>query len=440
VQGLSHFRPQFTAVQTTGFDPNLHREPSRFTNAFLQFFPEARPHIITLHVFDSRQTYYGWIFDSPGSTLSIESNDSTGSKALMLSGQFLAILSAALFGVSPVLCKMLIGEMSPAMLAGLLYLGSGIGLQLYLLLKGRNSFQELGRISSQNRLKLLGAVLSGGIIAPLCLTYGIKYGTASEVTLLLNLETVSTTLIAWMVFKEYIGPRVWAGKLLILIAAVVIILQSEGELSLSIPGVLVVIACIFWGIDNNLTRDVEELPSTTLALFKGFGAGIFNIILALLFTTASATAFQTVGSLSIGALSFGLSLVLFVEALRRIGAARTTTFFAVGPFIGTLLSIIMLGEKPPAPFWFAAALMLGGIFLLYREKHGHLHTHESVSHQHGHMHDEHHLHPHAVVDSKERHDHQHAHEPLTHIHGHWPDIHHRHGHQGGKGNDTATEG
>jgi drug/metabolite transporter (DMT)-like permease len=358
----------------------------------------------------------------------------------MLSGQFLAILSAALFGVSPVLCKLLIGEMSPALLAGLLYLGSGIGLQLYLLLQGRNSFQELGRISSQNRLKLLGAVLSGGIIAPLCLTYGIKYGTASEVTLLLNLETVATTLIAWLIFKEYIGPRVWAGKLLILIAAAVIILQNEGELSLSIPGVLIVIACIFWGIDNNLTRDVEELPSTTLALFKGFGAGIFNIILALLFTAGSATAFQTVGALSIGALSFGLSLVLFVDALRRIGAARTTTFFAVGPFIGTLLSMIMLGEKPPAPFWFAAALMLGGIFLLYREKHGHLHTHLPVSHRHGHLHDEHHLHPHTVVDSEERHDHQHTHEPITHIHGHWPDIHHRHGHQGEKGNDTATEG
>ena len=358
----------------------------------------------------------------------------------MLSGQFLAILSAALFGVSPVLCKMLIGDMSPALLAGLLYLGSGIGLQIFLLLKGRNSIQELGRISPQSRLKLLGAVLSGGIIAPLCLTYGIKYGTASEVTLLLNLETVSTTLISWMVFKEYIGPRVWTGKLLILVAAAVLILQREGELSLSLSGILVVIACIFWGIDNNLTRDVEELPSTTLALFKGIVAGIFNIILALLFTTGVTTAIQAGGALSIGALSYGLSLVLFVEALRRIGAARTTTFFAVGPFIGTLLSVVMLGENPPAPYWIAASLMLGGIFLLYREKHGHLHTHEPVSHQHGHIHDEHHRHPHAEVDSRGRHDHPHSHEPLTHIHGHWPDIHHRHEHQGGKSNDTATEG
>lgn len=358
----------------------------------------------------------------------------------MFSGQFLAILSAALFGVSPVLCKMLIGEMSPALLAGLLYLGSGIGLQLFLLLTGRSSIRELGGISPQNRLMLLGALLTGGIIAPLCLVYGIKYGTASEVTLLLNLETVSTTMISWLVFKEYIGPRVWTGKLLILIAAAAIIFQNEGGFSLSLSGMLVVAACIFWGIDNNLTRDIEELPATTLALFKGFGAGVFNIILALLFNKGSANAMQTVGALTIGALSYGLSLVLFVEALRRIGAARTTTFFAVGPFIGTLLSIITLGEKPPAPYWIAASLMLGGVFLLYREKHGHLHIHEPVSHRHGHMHDEHHLHLHPVVDSKKRHDHQHTHEPLTHIHGHWPDTHHRHGHQGGKNNDIAARG
>jgi drug/metabolite transporter (DMT)-like permease len=388
----------------------------------------------------SRHPYYAWIFAFPGCKLSDETIIAAGSKALMLSGQFLAILSAALFGVSPVLCKMLIGEMSPALLAGLLYLGSGIGLQLYLLLTGRSSIQELGRISSQSRSRLLGALLSGGIIAPLCLTYGIKYGTASEVTLLLNLETVSTTLISWMVFKEYIGPRVWTGKLFILVAAAFIILQNEGKLSLSLPGMLVVIACIFWGIDNNLTRDIEELPSTSLALFKGLGAGIFNIILALLFTAGSATAYQTGGALAIGALSYGLSLVLFVEALRRIGAARTTTFFAVGPFIGTLLSIVVLGESPPATYWVAASLMLGGMFLLYREKHGHLHSHEPVSHRHGHIHDEHHRHPHPGDNSRGRHDHPHSHEPFTHIHGHWPDIHHRHGHQGGKNSDTATQG
>jgi drug/metabolite transporter (DMT)-like permease len=356
----------------------------------------------------------------------------------MLSGQFLAILSAALFGVSPVLCKMLIGEMSPALLAGLLYLGSGIGLQLLLLYQHRNFARELGQISLRSRLKLLGAVISGGVVAPLCLTYGIKYGAASEVTLLLNLETVATTLISWLFFKEYIGPRLWTGKILILIAAAIIVFRMEGTPSLSLSGLLVVFACIFWGVDNNLTRDVEELPATVLAGIKGLGAGVFTTLLALLFTSGRATGLQISGALTIGALSYGLSLVLFVEALRRIGSARTSTFFAVGPFIGTLLSIVMLGERPPAPYWIAAALMLGGVFLLYREKHRHLHTHEAITHHHSHCHDEHHQHDHESMEITEPHDHIHTHGPITHIHGHWPDIHHRHGHKEGYSNDRKT--
>jgi multidrug transporter EmrE-like cation transporter len=138
---------------------------------------------------------------------------------------------------------------------------------------------------------------------------------------------------------------------------------------------------------------------------------------------------QIGGALAIGAVSFGLSLVLFVEALRRIGSSRTVTFFSIGPFVGMLLSIVILGERPPVPYWLAAALMLAGIFLIYREKHGHLHIHEAVTHLHKHVHDEHHLHPHAVTDDKEPHLHIHTHRPMTHIHGHWPDIHHRHGHK-----------
>ena len=347
----------------------------------------------------------------------------------MLSGQLLAILSAALFGVSPVFCKLLIGDMSPALLAGLLYLGSGIGLQLLLLVQRRNLMRELKRLSPRHRLKLLGAVLSGGVIAPLCLTYGIKYGTASEVTLLLNLETVATTVIAWLIFKEHIGPRLWTGKVLILMAACIAVLKTEGGLAFSLSGLLVVLACIFWGIDNNLTRDVEELSSTGLACLKGLGAGIFTIVLALLFSSGSAAGYQIGGALIIGALSYGLSLVLFVEALRKIGSARTTTFFAIGPFIGTLLSVAMLGERPPAAYWFAASLMLAGVLLLYREMHRHLHTHEVIAHSHKHVHDEHHRHVHEESEpAEEPHEHFHVHKPITHSHVHWPDIHHRHTH------------
>ncbi len=351
----------------------------------------------------------------------------------MLSGQLLAILSAVLFGISPVLCKMLMGDMSPALLAGLLYLGSGIGLQTLILIRRQNAWRELRRMAPKVRAKLLGAVICGGVLAPLCLTYGIKYGYASEVSLLLNLETIATTLISWLIFKEHIGPRVWTGKLLILIAAAFIVVKTGLAISFSLSGLLIVLACIFWGVDNNLTREVEELPATVLAGIKGLGAGLFTTLLALAFSPGKATAPQIGGALAIGAMSYGLSLVLFVEALRRIGSARTSTFFAIGPFIGSLLSVAMLGERPPAPYWLAMALMVAGVFVLYRERHRHLHTHEAITHGHMHNHDAHHQHPHIGIDPDEPHEHTHIHRSLTHIHGHWPDIHHRHGHDGTQG-------
>jgi len=346
----------------------------------------------------------------------------------MYSGQFLAILSAALFGISPVLCKLVIGDMSPALLAGLLYLGSGIGLQTLLLFQGKNSFEELRRLPNKNRLALVGSVISGGIVAPLFLAYGIKFGTASEVSILLNFETVATTLIAWLVFKEQVGFRVWSGKAFILFGSFLVIIKSEGALTFSVAGLMILLACVFWGIDNNLTRDIEDMPATVLASIKGLFAGTFNIVLASIFFAGSATSFQVTGSLLVGAVSYGLSLVCFIEALRRIGSSRTSTFFAIGPFIGTFLAFIVLGERPPMIFWVATLCMFAGILFLYREMHSHLHKHMMLSHTHSHIHDEHHQHEHVGTSTVEPHEHHHIHEPVIHSHVHWPDIHHRHQH------------
>lgn len=346
----------------------------------------------------------------------------------MYSGQFLAILSAALFGVSPVLCKLVIGDMSPALLAGLLYLGSGIGLLILLLSQGRNPVEELRRLPSKHRLALFGSVISGGIVAPLFLAYGIKFGTASDVSLLLNFETVATTLIAWLVFKEHVGFSVWGGKVFILLGSLLVILTAEGAFAFSVAGLLIILACFFWGIDNNLTRDIEEMSATVLASIKGLCSGTFNIVLALIFTTGTVTVHQVTGSLLVGAMSYGVSLVCFIESLRRIGSARTSTYFAVGPFIGTFLAVLVLGERPPMMFWFAALCMFAGILFLYREMHSHLHVHTMLSHSHPHIHDEHHQHEHTDVSAAEPHEHLHIHKPVIHSHVHWPDIHHRHQH------------
>jgi drug/metabolite transporter (DMT)-like permease len=343
-------------------------------------------------------------------------------------GLHAAILSAILFGMSPVACKAIVGQMPSSLLAGLLYLGSGLGLAGVALRKTPPFYKTLGSLTRQQWGYLAGAIIFGGVAAPLFLAYGIRYGTATEVSLLLNFETVATTLLAWMLFHEHIGYRVWIGKALIVCASIVIVFIGSEGLQLSIPGLSVIAACLLWGIDNNLTRELVSLPASLLACMKGLSAGIFNVLLSLLLFREPVTAFQVSGTLVIGALSYGASLVLFIHALREIGSARTSTWFASGPFIGTLLSVIVLGEHPPGVYWLAALVMLWGMFFLYGEVHRHVHQHERLIHAHPHEHDDHHCHEHGEEDFKEPHDHNHVHEPLTHSHVHWPDIHHRHMH------------
>jgi drug/metabolite transporter (DMT)-like permease len=337
-----------------------------------------------------------------------------------------AVLSAALFGISPTLAKLVIGGMSPILLAALLYLGSGLGLLIVLAAQKQNLIEEIRKLPRPHQMKLLGAIISGGIIAPLFLAYAIQLASAFEVSLLLNLETVATTLIAALVFHEHIGKRVWVGKVMILVGAAVI--AASGESKFSIAALLVVGACIFWGIDNNLTREIEDLPPVVLACIKGWGAGIFNLLLAFALGKEAATLSQVGFSLIIGTFSYGMSLVLFIWSLRLIGSSRTSTYFASGPFMGMVFSVLLLGEHPPLQHWLAGVLMLVGIWTLYRESHEHVHSHDPITHRHKHVHDEHHQHIHEGNEGPEPHNHIHTHEPITHAHPHWPDIHHRHQH------------
>jgi drug/metabolite transporter (DMT)-like permease len=342
-------------------------------------------------------------------------------------GLHAALLSAILFGMSPVACKAIVGQMPASLLAGLLYLGSGLGLTGAVFRQRTGAFAVLASLSRRQWATLSGAILAGGVAAPLFLAYGILHGTATEVSLLLNFETVATTLLAWMIFHEHIGARVWIGKVFIVGASILVVLTGSGEVKLSISGLSILVACLLWGIDNNLTRELETLPASLLACLKGWSAGIFNVLLSLFLFRSQVTALQVSGVLVIGALSYGASLVLFVLALREIGSARTSTWFASGPFIGAILSVLVLGERPPSEYWLAAPVMLSGMFFLFGETHRHTHRHERYAHVHPHVHDDHHLHEHEEDDEGKHH--HHVHEPMTHTHVHWPDIHHRHGHR-----------
>jgi len=280
------------------------------------------------------------------------------------------------------------------------------------------------------RWKLLGATASGGILAPLCLAYGIQKGTAFEVSLLLNLESVTTTVIAWLVFYEHVGKNVWLGKTLLVLGGVVISVIPSNHMGISTSSLLVIGACVFWGIDNNLTRDLEEVSPTVIASVKGLVAGVFNVGLALSLSVGEASIAELTGVMFIGAMSYGVSLILFIEALRLIGASRTSSYFAVGPFFGMFFAVVLAGDRPENYQWGAVLLMAVGLWVLFKERHEHWHQHNSMTHQHKHIHDEHHRHLHSAdVDSKlEPHDHIHNHNVFGHSHAHFPDTHHRHRH------------
>jgi drug/metabolite transporter (DMT)-like permease len=350
-------------------------------------------------------------------------------KILSHSGALYALIAAGLFGISPTLTKMVIGDWSPILIAGILYLGSGIGLLVIIKYQKIDAKSEFQKLSNIHRWKLLGAIISGGILAPICLSYGIQLASAFEVSLLLNLESVTTTLIAALVFKEYIGRRVWIGKALIIAGALALSVHPGGRFLFSQASLLVVAACIFWGIDNNLTRDVDALSPSLLACTKGLTAGAFNTALAISLGATLLTPKLLLATLTIGAFCYGLSLVLFILALRLVGSSRTSTYFASGPFFGALFAVVVLGDVPTWISWWAMGLMGLGVILLLREDHTHEHTHEELEHTHSHIHDEHHEHNHlGSEEGAEFHSHPHVHSALKHSHQHTPDIHHRHSH------------
>ncbi|MHB0975235.1 MAG: DMT family transporter [Acidithiobacillus ferriphilus] len=339
-----------------------------------------------------------------------------------------ALAAAALFGASTPLVKLLVGELSPLLLAGLLYLGSGLGLAVIRLLRDRG-WKPSGLTPGEWHW-LAGAVVFGGVLGPALLVFGLTRTAAGPASLLLNFEAVFTAVLAWVVFRENADRRIVLGMLLIVAGGVALAWHTSENQPQDWIGLLAIAAaCMCWGIDNNLTRHVSGSDALFIAGAKGWTAGTVNTSLGL-FLGASLPALQTASAaMLIGLAGYGLSLVLFVHALRGLGTARTGAYFSTAPFIGAAVAILLLGEPAPAPFWIAAGLMGLGVWLHLTERHEHLHTHEPMEHAHPHVHDAHHQHAHDFDwDGRESHSHWHRHEALTHKHPHFPDIHHRHVH------------
>lgn len=344
-----------------------------------------------------------------------------------------ALLAAMLFGASTPLAKLLLDDVTPVLLAGLLYLGSGIGLFLWWLLRRRAAADRRESGLGRHDLPwLAGAVLTGGIVGPVLLMLGLAHLPAASASLLLNLEAVFTALLAWFVFRENFDRRIALAMLLIVAGGVVLSAPSAAGWQASWWSIAVAGACLAWALDNNLTRKLSAGDPVQVAGIKGMVAGFVNTGIALASGDALPAVSVTLAAAVVGGLGYGVSLVLFVLALRHLGSARTGAYFSTAPFIGAALSMVLLHETPPAAFWLAAAFMAAGVWLHLAERHEHLHTHEPLAHDHRHSHDAHHQHVHDFPwNDTEPHAHFHGHAALRHGHPHYPDIHHRHGHKSG---------
>lgn len=347
-------------------------------------------------------------------------------------GVGLALAAAALFGASTPLAKLMLGGgLDPWLLAGLLYLGSGVGLALWRAVRrlrgGPPTEAPLGR---RDLPWLALVVLFGGVAGPILLMVGLAATPAATASLLLNVEGLATMAIAWVVFRESVDRRLLAGALAILAGAV--LLSWQGGLDGAGLGALAILgACLAWGIDNNLTRKLSAGDPVEIAMIKGLAAGAVNLALAFWRGAAMPDVGAVAAAGVVGFAGYGVSLVLFVLALRHLGAARTGAYFSTAPFIGAALAIGLFGDPVTVAFLVAAALMAVGIYLHLTERHAHLHAHEALEHAHRHVHDAHHRHDHAPDDPPgEPHTHHHRHTPLEHSHPHFPDLHHRHGHGG----------
>lgn len=350
---------------------------------------------------------------------------------LFTPGAVMALSAAALFGASTPLAKLLLGDgLNPWLLAGLLYLGSGVGLTLArMLLPGRLAGRQNEAPLRKADLPWLGLViLTGGALGPILLMVGLTTTPASSAALLLNVEGLATMVIAWVVFRESVDRRLLLGALAILAGAVV--LSWQGRVGGVGPGALAILgACLAWGIDNNLTRKLSSADPTQIAIAKGLVAGTVNVGLALATGARFPEWSATVAAGVIGFLGYGVSLVLFVLALRHVGSARTGAYFSTAPFIGALIAVAMFRDPLTTQLAAAGLLMAAGVYLHLTETHDHEHAHEAMAHEHRHSHDAHHQHDHGPDDPPgEPHSHAHAHRPMVHSHPHFPDPHHRHGH------------
>lgn len=343
------------------------------------------------------------------------------------------LVAAALFGASTPVAKLLLERMSAVSLAALAYCGGGLALGVaWLIRHGRTSrmsaSEARGPWTASELASLAGAITAGGVLAPIVLFWSLSSMPAASASLLLSFEGLLTAMIAAALFHEAVGRRVWLAMLIMIVAGGVLSLGAGRAAMQLIPAAGVILACALWGLDNNLTRAVSHRDALGIATLKCLIAGLTSAAIALALGHDLFTSFPgVIGGITLGALSYGLSLVMFVGALAHLGSARTAAHFGTAPFFGAAVAVL-LGEPLTASLLTAIVLTATSTWLVLTERHEHLHAHEAIEHEHVHPHDDHHQHAHSGIEEPEPHRHRHRHEPLIHGHPHLPDLHHRHDH------------
>ncbi|MCP4641792.1 MAG: DMT family transporter [bacterium] len=336
-----------------------------------------------------------------------------------------ALASAALFGIAAPFSKPLLDSLQENQLAGLLYLGAAIFYAPNMWRRRKTGAAALPR-DKKNRLYLLGAIFFGGIVGPVLLLIGLRVAFAASVSMWLNLETVATAILAWLLFREHIGKWTWVGNAGVMAAGV---LLSFNEGWSGLIGILCVGgAGIAWGLDNNFTASIDGITPEASTFWKGLVAGTTNLVIGVVLFDF-VVGWHIVWALVLGSVAYGASIALYIASAQSLGATRSQMVFASSPFFGVALSLLWLGEGISLLQGIAAAVLVASIVALLLDSHAHRHKHDALEHEHDHRHDDsHHGHEHDDEAGGQRHTHVHLHEPLVHTHPHWPDLHHRHSH------------
>jgi drug/metabolite transporter (DMT)-like permease len=334
----------------------------------------------------------------------------------------LGLLAAFFFGVSTPLSKALLSDLNPFLLAGLLYLGAGIGLSVYTLLRGGRLMPPPATLKYKY---IAGMIVFGGLLGPVLLLAAIKIAPAASVSIWLNLELVATAILGHFLFKDHLDKRGWLSVAMSLAAG--ILLSYSGGAAGFTAGLLVALACFSWGFDNHFTALIDDLSPVQSTIIKGLAAGTTNLLIGLALA-GSAPALPAAGkALLVGFLCYGLSITFYISAAQRLGAVRSQLIFSIAPVFGVLLAVLALRESLSAAQAVSGALLFGSVWLMLAEKHAHAHEHHELEHTHQHAHGDLH-HDHHDGTQQEPHAHLHRHSAATHVHPHWPDLHHRHTH------------